>query len=297
MRDLKDVLKATGYLTDEKKEFISKAYRFALQIHSNQLRPYSKEPMDVHATRVALILAELGMAHETIAAGLLHHALREGNISKEMIAAGFGDTVALLVEGATKLRDIQYNSHVRHIESLRKLFVASATDIRILILKLADRLDAIRSLGTVDKSRHFRIARETMEIYVPLAYRLGLRTITRELEDLAFKYIDPEKHAELEKKLKKQRRESNESLEKFRKALLKHLVKAGIRDAETDTRLKSIYSVYTKMAKRDKELGKIYDISAIRVHVASVEDCYRTLGAAHGSRRPGRASGDRPDSR
>ncbi len=285
MRSLKEILSATKSLDEDKKEFIGRAYQFAVQIHKGQKRHYSTEPLDVHVTRVGLILAELGLAHETIAAGLLHHSMREGNITREMLAAGFGETVALLVEGATKLRDIKFSEKVRHIESLRKLFVASATDIRILILKLADRLDSMRHLFN-NKEHHYRIARETMEIYVPLAYRLGLRKITRELEDLAFSYISPQKYSELEKELKKRRKENELTLEKFRKTLLKNLAKSGIVNAETDMRLKSIFSVYTKMQKRDSDLGKIYDISAIRVHVNTMEDCYRALGVVHGIWRP-----------
>ncbi|MSU56108.1 MAG: bifunctional (p)ppGpp synthetase/guanosine-3',5'-bis(diphosphate) 3'-pyrophosphohydrolase [Candidatus Taylorbacteria bacterium] len=285
MRSLQEILGATRMLTEEKKALIEKAYGFVMDLHKEQLRRYSTEPITVHATRVAFILAELGMPHETIVASLLHHATKEGSVPVEKLSDEFGEAVALLVEGATKLRNIKYQDEMGHLESLRKLFVASTKDIRILILKLADRLDSMRSLP-LNKEHHLRISKETMEIYVPLARRLGLQKMSREMEDLAFRYIEPGEYKKLHNWLTKVQKESAKPLEKFHKSLLKHLVKSGLLKVETDTRLKGIYSIYQKVLQRKKELDHIYDVLAIRIQVDTVEDCYRALGSIHAFLRP-----------
>ena len=286
MVDLRDILEAARHLNEEEKQVISKAYHFALQIHEGSLRLFSKERIDAHITRLGLILARLGMGGGVIAAGLLHHSLREGAVSREKLAAEFGETVARLVEGATKLSDLKYPPDVRHIESFRKLFVASAMDIRILILKLVDRLDSVRSFPELQQERRYQMARETMEIYVPLARRLGFQEMSREMEDLAFQYIEPEQYRELQKWLKKKQLERAHSIEKFQKSLWKQFAKADIRNVETDTRRKGVYSIYEKVHFYKKELEDIHDVLAIRVQVDTVEDCYRVLGIIHGKWRP-----------
>lgn len=285
MQSLQEILGATRMLTEEKKALIEKAYGFVMDLHKEQLRHYSTEPITVHATRVAFILAELGMPHETIVASLLHHATKEGSVSVQELSKEFGETVALLVDGATKLRNIKYQDEMGHLESLRKLFVASAKDIRILILKLADRLDSMRSLP-LNKEHHLRISKETMEIYVPLARRLGFQKMSREMEDLAFRYIEPEQYKRLYNWLVKQRKESAKLLAKSRKSLLKQLARSGLRNVETDTRQKGIYSIYEKVHFLKKELDDIHDVLAIRVQVDTVEDCYRALGVIHAFWRP-----------
>ena len=292
MVDLRDILEAARHLNEEEKQVISKAYHFALQIHEGSLRLFSKERIDAHITRLGLILARLGMGGGVIAAGLLHHSLREGAVSRKL-AAEFGETVARLVEGATKLSDLKYPPDVRHIESFRKLFVASAMDIRILILKLVDRLDSVRSFPELQQERRYQMARETMEIYVPLARRLGFQEMSREMEDLAFQYIEPEQYRELQKWLKKKQLERAHSIEKFQKSLWKQFAKADIRNVETDTRRKGVYSIYEKVHFYKKELEDIHDVLAIRVQVDTVEDCYRVLGIIHGKwRRTSRKNKD-----
>ena len=286
MLELRDILNVARRLNEGKKQIISKAYHFALQTHKDKLRLFSKERIDEHITRLGFVLAELGMSDEVIAAGLLHHTLREGAISRERLVAEFGKTITLLVEGATRLRDIKYTSDVGHIESLRKLFVASATDIRILILKLADRLDSERSFSNLEPERRYHMARETMEIYVPLARRLGFQKMSREMEDLSFQYIEPERYRELQKWLKKRQHERAHPLEKFHKSLLKHFAKAGMRNVETDTRQKGIYSIHEKIYFHKKELEDVHDVLAISVQVDTVEDCYRALGVVHAKWRP-----------
>lgn len=285
MPQLKELLDATKFLNEGKRALITKAYVFAEKAHRGQKR-YSGEAYFNHLVETAKILAELGMARRTISAGLLHDVLENTEITPEELESEFGKEVLFLVEGVTKLGRIRYSGKERHIESLRKFFVAMSQDIRVLIIKLADRLHNMRTLEYVPKEKQKRIAQETMKIYVPLAYRLGLRTLKRELEDLAFRHINPEKYHELAAGIRRHRRKHNEQLEKFRKSLLKMLAKHSIRNAKTDTRLKSIYSVYTKIVMRQKDLGKIYDISAVRVHVETLEDCYRVLGIIHGSWRP-----------
>lgn len=285
MVTLQKILSATRSLDKEKQDFIAKAFHFATKVHKKELRHYSTEPIDTHVKRVALVLAELGMAHESIAAGLLHHTLREGKVPIGTLISEFGESVALLVERATALRDIKYRDGMKNVESLQKLFVASAKDIRILIIKLADRLDSMRHLY-LNKKHHKRISKETMEIYVPLAYRLGLRTITREMEDLSFQYLEPRTYEKLEKALKQEQGASEKQLEQFRKILLKRLAISCIGKLEIDTRLKGIYSLHTKMKSKENDISRIHDLLAIRVRVETIEECYCVLGVIHAHWRP-----------
>ncbi len=285
MRSLQEILTVTRFLTEEKKSLIEKAYIFVVELHKEQLRHYSTESITKHATRVAFILAELGMPTEMIIAGLLHHAIREGLVSTQTISKQFGTTVSLLLEGTMRLRDIRYQGEISHLESLRKLFVASAKDMRILVLKLADRLDTMRSLQFA-KEHQLRIAQETMEIYAPLARRLGLLRMSREMEDLAFKYISPQDYQSISVWVEKKQKEDTHPFDQFHKSLLKRLAKAGVHQIETDTRLKGIYSIYQKINRKKKEPELIYDLLAIRMRVDTVEDCYRSLGVIHTSWRP-----------
>src|SRR3989344_4884376 len=174
---------------------ISKAYKFAEEAHKDQKR-FSGEPYFLHLTETAKILAELGKGPITISAGLLHDSIEDANISPETIEKEFGKEIRFLVEGVTKLGKLRYRGVERYVESLRKLFVAMSQDLRVLIIKLADRLHNMRTLQYVRKEKQIRIAQETLEIYAPLAYRLGIRKLNRELEDLAFPYVHP---AEFEK--------------------------------------------------------------------------------------------------
>lgn len=264
---------------------VAKAYNFAEKVHENQKR-YSGEPYFTHTTETAKKLAELGMEPSTIAAGLLHDVLEDGNVPPSEIEAQFGKDVLFLVEGVTKLGKIRYHGSVRHNESLRKLFVAMSQDVRVLIIKLADRLHNMETLKYVPEHKRVRIAEETLEIYAPIAYRLGIRKLQRELENLSFPYVHPNEYKEIETIVKGRKKEDAQRLEKFHKSIIKALAKAGLTKIKTDYRIKSTFSLYKKYLRKEKNIEKIYDILAIRIIVPTVEDCYKVLGTIHATWRP-----------
>ena len=264
---------------------VGKAFAFAQNAHKNHAR-YSGEPYFNHLFATAKILVELGMDAPTIAAGLLHDSIEDVGIKPEQIRKEFGDEILILVEGVTKLGHLRYRGRDRYNENLRRLFVAMSHDLRVLIIKLADRLHNMQTLGNVPKDKQKRIAQETLEIYAPLAYRLGIRKINRELEELSFPYVYPGEHQKVMALLRQKSAELTARLEKFHKSLLKALVRQGITAIHSYHRLKGLYSLYQKLAKRDWDIGKVYDVSAIRIVVPTVEDCYRVLGVIHGTWRP-----------
>lgn len=271
--------------TPEDIAFVKKAYFFAEQAHVGYLR-HSGEPYFKHLSETALILAELGVGAATITAGLLHDTIEDAGIKREDVVREFGEEVAFLVDGVTKLGHLKYKGANRHNESLRKLFVAMSEDIRVLLIKLADRLHNMRTLSHVPKEKQKRIASETLEIYAPIAYRLGIRKINRELEDLSFPFVYPREHEEMRKTLKERHLDRVESLEKFSHSVMKALAKEGLTKAKSEYRVKGLYSLYKKYLRYDKYIEKIYDISAIRILVDTVPDCYRVLGVIHGRWRP-----------
>ena len=271
--------------TSEDINFVKKAFFFAEKAHAGHLR-HSGEPYFSHLAETAFILAELGAGASTIAAGLLHDTIEDAGVKREDVVKEFGEEVAFLVDGVTKLGYLKYKGANRHNESLRKLFVAMSEDIRVLLIKLADRLHNMRTLSHVPKEKQKRIASETLEIYAPIAYRLGIRKINRELEDLSFPYVYPKEYEEMRKTLKERHLDRMESLEKFSHSVMKALAKEGLTKAKTEYRVKGLYSLYKKFLRYDKDLEKIYDISAIRILVDTVPDCYRALGVIHGKWRP-----------
>jgi len=264
---------------------VKKAFIFALRAHQGHER-LSGEPYLEHLSETAQILSELGAGGTTMVAGLLHDAIEDVGVKREEVAAEFGEEVAFLVEGVTKLGHLKYRGANRHNESLRKLFVAMSQDIRVLLIKLADRLHNMRTLSYVPKDKQKRIAAETLEIYAPIAYRLGIRRINRELEDLAFPYVYPKEYEEMRKTLKERHLDRVESLEKFSHSVMKALAKEGLTKVKTEYRVKGLYSLYKKYLRYDKDLEKIHDINAIRILVDVVPDCYRVLGVIHGRWRP-----------
>ncbi len=264
---------------------ITKAYLFAEQAHKEHKR-YSGEPYMVHLHETAKNLARLGMGARTIAAGLLHDVIEDTGVARDTIRMEFGDEILGLIEGVTKLGTLKYRGLKRHTESLRKLFVAMSKDLRVLIIKLADRLHNMQTLMHVPEHKQKRIAEETLEIFAPLAYRLGMRTLNRELEDLAFPYVYPKEHAEIKKLLKKKSKETEIHLEKNLRSLRKALAKEGLRNTHISYRIKGLYSTYKKWLRKNKDINQIYDISAIRITVPSVHDCYQVLGIIHGLWRP-----------
>lgn len=271
--------------TEADKALIEKAYSFAAEAHAGHTR-YSGEPYMVHLSSVALDLAKMGMGPRTISAGLLHDTIEDTDVTEEQIRKEFGDEILFLVEGVTKLSSVRYYGADRHNESLRKLFVATSQDIRVLIVKLYDRLHNMKTLEYVPKEKQGRIARETLEVYVPVAHRLGIGSIRKELEDLAFPYVFPEEHKRVCDLLARHTDKSEAVLERERKFLQKKLADAGLLDFTTSYRVKGLYSLYHKLRRKEWDIDNVYDLLAIRVIVNSVEDCYRALGIIHDVWRP-----------
>ena len=282
---LDKIIRNLAGVSPEDVSLIKRAFVFAERVHHGHIR-HSGEPYLVHLLETAQILSELGAGSATIAAGLLHDTIDDAGIKKEDITKEFGKEIAFLVEGVTKLGHLKYKGVDRHNESLRKLFVAMSEDIRVLLIKLADRLHNMRTLSHVPKDKQKRIAAETLEIYAPVAYRLGIRKINRELEDLSFPYIYPKEYEEMKKFLKEHNLDRAESLEKFARSVRKELAKEGLVKINTEYRMKGLYSLYKKYLRHDKDLEKIHDISAMRILVDSIADCYQVLGIIHGRWRP-----------
>lgn len=264
---------------------VSKAYSFAEDAHKNQKR-YSGEPYFIHPFETAKTLAELGMGATTICAGLLHDTVEDIGILPETIEKEFGTEVRFLVEGVTKLGKIHYTGTKRYTENLRKLFVAMSKDVRVLIIKLADRLHNMHNLEVLPKEKRDRIALETLEIYAPLAFRLGIRKLNRELEDMAFPFVYPKQYERVKTLLKTKWAETEQHLEKFQKAVKRELAREGITKIQTGYRIKGMYSLYRKLVRKDWDIDKIYDISALRIIVPTIDDCYKVLGVIHGIWRP-----------
>lgn len=274
--------------SEEDERLITKAYKFAEIAHKNHER-LSGDPYFTHLVGTAKNLAEIRADAETIAAGLLHDVLEDTPTKKEDVLREFGEDITFMIEGVTKLGKIKYHGLERHAESLRKLFVATAKDVRVLLIKLADRLNnaaTLESLHKVRPEKSRRIALETIEIYAPLANRLGMGHIKGELEDLAFPYILPIEYKETVRLRQKKAKEFLKRLEKVNRLLCKRLAKAGITKFKTDFRVKHVYSLFKKLQKNNMDIEKIYDLSALRIMVPTTEDCYRVLGIIHNTWRP-----------
>jgi GTP pyrophosphokinase len=283
-----DVEKITSLLTEsstEEKELIKKAYRFAETSHEGQKR-LSGEPYFNHLFETAKNLAEIGMDATSVATGFLHDVLENTNVKKEILGKEFGEEISFIVEGVSKLGELKYHGADRHNESLRKLLFATSKDLRVLIVKLCDRLHNMRTLSFVPPEKQKRIAAETLEIYAPIATRLGIRKLSRELEDLSFPFVNKEAHDEISLIFKKSRDKKLEKLEKFRKSVMKELAKANFIDFRSDYRIKGLYSLYKKYIKYKKDIEKIHDIMAMRIIVKKTEDCYKTLGIIHAIWKP-----------
>src|SRR3989344_1920084 len=267
------------------KKLIEKARIFAEKAHTGQKR-HNGEPYFNHLLATANSLQELGMSAPTIAAGFLHDTVEDTGVAPETIEKEFGKDVRFIVEGVTKLGHIKYHGTDRHNESLRKLFVAMSQDIRVLIVKLCDRLHNMETLQFVAPEKQGRIAAETIEIYAPIAYRLGIRKLSKKLEDLAFQYVYPKEYREISSLMEKKRESEADALEKFKRSVTKSLAIEGITHFKTDYRIKGIYSLYKKYLRRDKDIDKIYDIAAMRILLKNMEDCYKVLGIIHSNWQP-----------
>ncbi len=259
---------------------IRKAYDFALQAHSGQTR-VSGSSYITHPLGVALLLTELELDLVTLMTGLLHDVLEDTNITYEEIEKEFGEEVAYLVDGVTKLSRMEFRSKEEHqAETWRKMFVAMAKDIRVILVKLADRTHNMRTLRHLNPEKQKEVARETLEIYAPLAHRLGIYKIKWELEDLAFRYMNTRDYYDLVEKLAKNRQEREEIIQQAMNILKEKLEDAGI-EGDISGRPKHLYSIYTKMKEQGKDLNEIYDLTAVRVIVNTVKDCYAALGIVH----------------
>ncbi len=277
--------KIEAYLTPEQTAFVRQAYELAAEAHSAQVRK-SGEPYIIHPIGVVGILVGLQMDDKTLAAAFLHDVVEDTDYTLEDIKERFGVVVANLVDGVTKLGKIEYISKEdRQIENYRKMFLAMARDIRVVLIKLADRLHNMRTMKYMPVYKQQSISRETLEIYAPLAHRLGIYTIKWELEDLAFRYMEPEIYYNLVEQVKIKRREREDMINEAMDTLKDAVEKAGIR-CEIQGRPKNFYSIHKKMLRDHKELSEIYDLLAIRVLVDTVKDCYGTLGIVHSMWRP-----------
>ncbi len=269
------------YHPDDNMDLVRRAYDFSKEAHKDKKR-LSGEPYFMHPVAVSVILTDLMLDATTIAAGLLHDCIEDvDGVTVQSVEAEFGQEVALLVDGVTKLRRLDFTSREEaQAETLRKMFLAMAKDIRVVLIKLADRLHNMRTLKTQKPERQLPIARETLDIYAPLAHRLGVYTIKWELEDLALRYIDPQGFYDLVQKVGMKRAEREKLIAQVTQQLSAQLRISGIK-CEIDGRPKHFYSIYRKMKTQNKSFDQIYDLIAIRVIVNTVQDCYFALGVVH----------------
>lgn len=260
---------------------IEKAYRIAKEAHKDQVRK-SGEPYIIHPLWVGIILADLEMDKETIVAGMLHDAVEDTDITLDDITREFGEEVALLVDGVTKLGQLSYSQDKLEVqaENLRKMFLAMAKDIRVIIIKLADRLHNMRTLEFMTPAKQQEKARETMDIYAPIAQRLGISKIKTELDDLSLKYWKPDVYYQLVKDLNERKTEREEFVQQIVAEVSKHMNNAHIK-AKVYGRVKHFFSIYKKMVNQNKTLDQVYDLFAVRIIVDSVKDCYAALGVIH----------------
>ena len=271
---------------------IEKAYRTASEAHKEQIRK-SGEPYIIHPLNVAIILAELELDKETIVAGLLHDVVEDTIMTEEDLQREFGNDVALLVDGVTKLEKIPLSAGAHQsdeklemqAENLRKMFLAMAKDIRVILIKLADRLHNMRTLKYKSQESRQRIARETLEIFCPIAQRLGISRMKTELDDLSLKYLEPEVYYDLVDKISVRKSVREKYIQSIVDEVSDHIKNAGI-SAKVDGRVKHFFSIYKKMKNQDKTLDQIYDLFAVRIIVESVKDCYAALGVIHEMYKP-----------
>jgi len=259
---------------------LKEAYNFSIEAHKNQRR-YSGKPYFDHLYEVATILAELKMDSTTIAAGLLHDSVEDTGVHLEEIEEKFGQEIAILVDGVTKIGELKFESREkRQAETFRKMLLSMAKDVRVIIIKFADRLHNMRTLEHVPEKNRERIALETRDVYVPLAHRFGIATIKWELEDLVLKNIDEDAYEDINRKVNQRREEREDYIANITNPILEELSKANIK-ASVSGRAKHFFSIYDKMKRRHKPFEEIYDLLAIRIIVDKIEECYYALGIIH----------------
>jgi guanosine-3',5'-bis(diphosphate) 3'-pyrophosphohydrolase len=267
------------------RDLITRAFAVAASQHRTQLRA-SGEAYINHSVGTASICADLGLDSATLAAALLHDVVEDTGMSIEAVRDQFGDEVALLVDGVTKLSQMSFRTvEEEQAENIRKMIIAMAKDIRVILIKLADRLHNMRTLGYLGKEKQIQKAKETLEVYAPLAHRLGIESVRWELEDLAFATLHPRKYAEVQRMVAQRRADRERDMEEARAILGQELAAVGI-EAEISGRAKHFYSIYDKMVSKGKEFNEIFDLTALRVLVDSVKDCYAALGIIHSLWKP-----------
>ena len=286
-----------GYLSESDKKLIRRAFECAQKYHQNQKRK-TGEPYVIHGIKTAAVIADLKLDAQAVAAAVIHDVCEDTPCDLNTIRKEFGKEIAGLVDGVTKLGRIRITRRWlflrnkekmpefdRQVETLRKMFMAMARDIRVVIIKLADRLHNMETLKGVKEEKRLRIAQETLEIYAPLAYRLGMGELKGQLEDLAFPYVYPKEYKELKKRIANRLEQKEKYIENLKKMMLKKLAKEGIR-AEIHGRTKHLYSLWLKLQRYDNDLGRIYDLVALRIIVDNVSQCYQVLGFIHSIFRP-----------
>ncbi|HET7631446.1 MAG TPA: HD domain-containing protein, partial [Gemmatimonadaceae bacterium] len=263
-------------------EVLRRAYEFSAAAHEGQVRN-SGDPYVTHCVEVAKILAELQLDTATVAGGLLHDVVEDTKVTVADVEREFGAEIAGIVDGMTKIAKLPTGASTeeRQVENYRKLLLSIAKDARVIIIKLADRLHNMRTLDWLPPEKRQRIALETREIYAALAHRFGMAGVKAELEDLAFKHLEPDDYAQLVAQVAAKRSQREAMVLKLKTPLEFELQKAGVPEFEVTGRVKHLWSIYQKMKKRDKPFDEIYDLMAVRVTVPTVTDCYHVLGVIH----------------
>ncbi|MCF7820037.1 MAG: RelA/SpoT family protein [Candidatus Pacebacteria bacterium] len=258
-----------------------KAYNFANKAHQKQNRK-SGEPYIQHPLHTAYLLVQIKADLHTVAAGILHDVPEDTNRTLKEVKQQFGEDIYNLVKGVTKLGTLKYLGEERYRENLRKMFLAMAKDIRVIFIKFCDRLHNLRTLEALPRNKQQRIARETLEIYAPIAGLLGIWRLKWQLEDICFKYLKPEEYSQLEHKYEIEKKaERNQYFQKVKNILSPKLQANNIKDFEIEVRFKHLYSIYLKMQRKERQFDEIYDVFALRIIVSTVDECYKALGVIH----------------
>jgi GTP diphosphokinase / guanosine-3',5'-bis(diphosphate) 3'-diphosphatase len=282
---ISELLSKASYLREEEREVLQRAYSLAEHAHQGQSR-LSGEPYVSHPVAVAGILADLGLDADTLVAAVLHDTVEDTDVTREQLRSEFGDHVAKLVDGVTKLGKIHVHTREQaQAENIRKMLVAMAEDIRVVLIKLGDRLHNMRTVGAHTEERRLRISRETLDIYAPLAHRLGIWQVKGELEDLAFAQLDPDNYRAVAAKVSKAAEERGSFISDITEILRREFERLGI-TAEISGRPKHIFSIHDKMERTHKDFDEIYDLIALRILVDSIKDCYGALGTVHSLWKP-----------